>query len=199
MTFTKLHLALLASAVIAVPTIATAQPNSDERPARVGFEGGFGIYGGEINCSNSDGNELCDGITEAAGLDLHLNYFFSESIGIYADVWPMVHTEDNWTFTHNVVTVGVKVRPAPILTLAAGVGSAQARVSYEVGPFEGEKKSEVAPAVFVSAAVEVLRGRSFALDLQARGGLGFYGSDENDTSPDITGRNLGLGAALTWF
>ena len=31
-------------------------------------------------------------------------------------------------------------------------------------------------------------------------GLGFYGDDQDgDGNPDIVGRNLGLGAALTWF
>lgn len=197
MSFTK---PLLACLFLAIPSVASAQSTTNERPARVGFEGGIGLYGGEINCSDEDGNTLCDGLTEAGGIDLHLNYFFSEGLGIFADVWPMVHTEDDFTFTHNIVSLGVKVRPAPILTLAVGVGSAQARVRYDFGPFEGESESEVAPAIFFSAAVEVLRGDSFALDLQGRAGLGFYGDDQNDNDqPDITGRNLGLGAALTWF
>ncbi|MBZ0231284.1 MAG: hypothetical protein K8M05_02965 [Deltaproteobacteria bacterium] len=52
----------------------------------------------------------------------------------------------------------------------------------------------------LSAALEVLRGRSFAVDVQARVGVGFYEEDENDNGEaDIVGRNVGFGAAITWF
>ena len=73
---------------------------------RVGWEVGFGLYGGEINCENENG-DFCDGVTEAGGIDLHVNYFFRPHLGAYFDVFPMVHSENNWTFTHNVVTAGV--------------------------------------------------------------------------------------------
>ena len=45
-----------------------------------------------------------------------------------------------------------------------------------------------------------VRGKSFALDLQARIGVGFYEEDENGNGEaDIKGSNIGVGAALTWF
>lgn len=199
MMFSKLRLAVLTT-LVAIPGLAAAQSApSQSQPERVGFEIGLGLYGGEINCDNEEGNSLCDGVTEAAGIDVHANYFFTPTVGIFADVWPMVHTEDDWSFTHNIVTIGAKVRPVPILTLAAGIGSAQASVSYDVGPFEGESQSDVVGAIFFSAGVDVVRGSSFAINLEARAGIGFYGDDNDNNMADITGRNLGLGAAVTWF
>lgn len=164
---------------------------------RVGWELGVGLYGGEINCHNENG-DFCEGVTEAGGIDLHVNYFFRPDLGAYFDVFPMVHSENNWTFTHNVVTAGVKWRPVPILTLTAGVGSAQARLRYETLGLQAE--TDVVGAALFAAGLEVVRGRTWAIDVQARAGIGFYSEDKNGNGdPDIVGRNLGVGAAITWF
>lgn len=197
MSYPQRLASLVGVAVLGVAGTASAQ-SAEPLPPRVGFEGGFGLYGGEINCENENG-EFCDGVTEAGGIDLHANYFFNPKLGIFFDVFPMVHREDDWTFTHTVVTAGVKWRPAPILTLAGGVGSAQARLRYE-GILNIDAQTDTVPALLLSAAIEVLRGRSFAVDVQARVGVGFYEEDENDNGEaDIVGRNVGFGAAITWF
>jgi len=164
---------------------------------RVGWEVGFGLYGGEINCQNENG-DFCDGVTEAGGIDLHVNYFFRPHLGAYFDVFPMVHSENNWTFTHNVVTAGVKWRPVPILTLTAGLGSAQARLRYETLGLQAQ--TDVVGAALFAAGIELVRGPKWAIDLQARAGIGFYAEDKNGNGdPDVVGRNLGLGAAMTFF
>ncbi len=194
--------ALSALALSALATTAAAQAVSSPSPpppARVGWELGFGIYGGEINCENENG-DFCDGMTEAGGIDLHANYFFTPTWGAYVDVFPMFHSEDNWTFTHNIVTAGLKWRPAPIFTFTAGLGSAQARLRYEVAGLQGEAETEVVGAILIGGAVEVLRGRGFALDVQGRVGVGFYRDDDNGNGEaDVAGRNVGVGAAITWF
>ncbi len=190
--------AALGVIVLGAAGTASAQSAPPPLPERIGFEAGFGLYGGEINCENENG-EFCDGVTEAGGIDLHANYFFNPTLGVFFDVFPMVHTEDDWTFTHTVVTAGVKWRPAPIFTLAGGIGSAQARLRYE-GILNIDAKTDTVPAILLSAAIEVLRGRSFAVDVQARVGVGFYEEDENNNGEaDIVGRNVGFGAAITWF
>jgi hypothetical protein len=192
------HLVRIASISLFTAAPAAAQSAPAPLPERVGFEAGVGIYGGEINCENENG-EFCDGVTEAGGIDLHANYFFNPTFGITLDIWPMVHTEDNWTFTHNIVTIGAKWRPVPILTLTGGVGSAQARLEYR-GVINLDSKTDAVPSVMFAAALEVVRGRSFAVDLQARFGAGFYREDDNGNGEaDIVGRNVGVGAAVTWF
>lgn len=197
----RLASAFIAAGVLAAATPALAQgpaPGAAPSPARTGWELGFGLYGGEINCENENGS-FCDGVTEAGGIDLHANYFFRPDLGVTFDVWPMVHSEDNWTFTHNVVTLGAKWRPVPILTLTAGVGSAQARLTY-TGIINLETQSDTVGAVMFAAGLEVVRGRSFAIDLQARVGAGFYNDDDNGNGePDVVGRNVGVGAGFTWF
>ena len=194
----NLSVALVTLAGIAPAAAQRTVPADDGLPPRVGFEGGFGVYAGEINCEDQSGNQ-CDGVTEAGGIDLHATFMFTPRLGLTFDVWPMVHTEDNWTFTHNVVTLGLKWRPVPILGLTAGLGSAQARLRYD-GIVDLESRTEVAPAVLLAASVDVLRGRSFAIDVQARVGAGFYGADDDDDgNPDVVGRNVGLGVGFTWF
>ena len=192
-------LATVLAAGAAATTTAHAQSPGTAPAPRVGWELGLGLYGGEINCENENG-DFCDGVTEAGGFDLHAAYFFRPQLGIYLDVWPMIHTEDNWTFTHNIVTVGAKWRPMPIVTLTAGIGSAQARLRYEAFGLEGESETDVVGAVLFAASIDVVRGKRFAIDLQARAGIGFYNDDDNNNGePDIVGRNLGVGAAVTWF
>lgn len=194
-------LATVAAAGLAAAAPARAQgPGTPPPPPpRIGWEVGLGLYGGEINCENENG-DFCDGVTEAGGFDLHAAYFFRPNLGIYVDVWPMFHSEDNWTFTHNIVSVGAKWRPAPILTLTGGIGSAQARLRYEAFGLQGETETDVVGAVMFAAAIDVVRGRSFAIDLEARAGIGFYDDDDNGNGEaDVVGRNLGVGAAITWF
>lgn len=197
-----LRLGLVASFVLAAPAVASAQnypPPPPPVPERVGLELGFGLYGGEINCENENG-DFCEGVTEAGGIDLHANWFFNPRLGLFADVWPMVHTDDEWTFTHNIVSFGLKWRPVPILTLAGGIGSAQARLKYDGPLLQAEAETDVVGAVMFSAAVEVVRGANFAIDLQARFGAGFYDDDDNGNGEaDIVGRNIGFGAAMTFF
>ena len=175
-----------------------APPQPTTPPPRLGTELGFGLYGGEINCENENG-AFCDGVTEAGGIDLHASYFFTPQWGLTIDVWPMVHTEDDWTFTHTIGVIGAKFRPVPILTLTAGLGSAQARWRYD-GVVDLEAETDTVAAVMFAAGLDLLRGDSFALDVQARIGIGFYDDDDNNNGePDIVGRNVGVGAALTFF
>jgi hypothetical protein len=193
-----MKLVLVAISVALTPTLAAAQSAPPAPPARVGIELGAGLYGGEIHCENENG-DFCDGVTEAGGFDLHANYFFSPKLGVSLDVWPMIHKDDDWTFTHTIVTVAAKWRPVPILTLTGGVGSAQAHLSYR-GIVNLDSETDTVPSVMFAAALEVVRGPRFGIDLQARVGVGFYDEDNNDNGEaDVTGKNLGVGVAATWF
>jgi hypothetical protein len=197
---TMSHKVHIASLIAVLGLSGTAFAEDAPPPPRVGLEGGFGLYGGDIRCRNEQNTNICNGVSEAGGIDLHLNYFFNPKLGIFGDIFPMVHDEDNFTLTHTVVSAGLKWRPAPILTFGAGIGSAQARWKFK-GILNGiEAETDTVPALFLSAGIELVRGKSFAFDLQARAGIGFYEDDENNNGEaDIQGKNIGLGASLTFF
>ena len=190
---------LLVSALLAISAgAAQAQPQYSDGGvhARVGLELGFGLQAGEIACE-SEGN-FCQDFTEAGGLNLNAAYFLSPSFGIALDLWAMAHTEDDFTFTHYVNTIGVKWRPVPILTLSAGVGSAHATLDYH-GAFNAQVTSADAFAVMGAASLDLIGGRRWALSVEARFGNGFYGDENDNGEADVVGRNVGVGVGLTFF
>ncbi|HVV82070.1 MAG TPA: hypothetical protein VHE35_03280 [Kofleriaceae bacterium] len=204
MSSTIRHLAF--AAATAVPTFAGLAAAAAQAPvgapaplpARVGWEGGVGLYAGDIDC-NDQVHGACGSFNDAGGIAGHLTYMFRPGIGMTLDVWPMVHHEDNFTFTHTVATLGVTLRPVPILALGVGLGNAHATAHWD-GFVDVDARSADAPAVLFSAGLDVVRGRTFAVAVEARAGIGFYGDDKDDDgNPDIVGRNLGVGAAITWF
>ncbi|MDX2090701.1 MAG: hypothetical protein SFX73_22780 [Kofleriaceae bacterium] len=180
---------------VALPSLAAAQP--EPPPAREGLELSVGLNGGEIQCESA--GEFCNSFTEAGGANLAASYFFRPTLGIYLDLWAMSHRNGDFTFTHYVNTVGVKWRPAPILTLTGGVGAAHATLDYQ-GFISARATSDDGAAVLLAAALDVIRARRWSLAIEARAGVGFYGDDMNDDGePDVVGRNLGLGATFNVF
>ncbi|MBP6631425.1 MAG: hypothetical protein KBG28_17110 [Kofleriaceae bacterium] len=186
-------------AVLATAAAAAAQPGPGPRPGpppRHGWELAAGVNGGEINCDSQD--DLCDGVTEAGGLYLAATYMFSPRLGVTAETWPMVHSEDLYSFTHVVSTIGVTWRPVPVLAVRGGLGSAYARLQADVVGLD--RRTENAPAVLLGAALDVVRAPRWALDVHARVGAGFYGNDaDGDGEPDVVARNVGLGLAFTYL
>lgn len=189
---------LLASALVVISAGAAQAQSSSEggRDPRVGLELGFGLQAGHIACESE--GDFCDDFTEAGGLNLNAAYFLSPTFGIALDLWGMAHTEDDFTFSHYVNTVGIKWRPVPILTLSAGIGSAHASLKYD-GVFEAEATTEDAFAIMGAASLDLIGGRHWALSVEARFGNGFYGDDNDNGTADVVGRNVGVGLGLTFF
>lgn len=190
---------LLVSGLVAISAgAAQAQPAySEGGPGpRVGLELGFGLQAGHIACESE--GDFCDDFTEAGGLNLNAAYFLSPTFGIALDLWGMAHTENDFTFSHYVNTIGIKWRPVPILTLSAGIGSAHATLEYD-GLFEAQTTSEDAFAIMGAASLDLIRGRHWALSVEARFGNGFYGDENDNGTADIVGRNVGVGLGLTFF
>jgi hypothetical protein len=71
-------------------------------------------------------------------------------------------------------------------------------VRFDDGVFAGESESDVVGRPS-SRRASTSGGRGFAIDVEARVGVGFYGDDNRDGTAVVTGRNLGLGAGFTWF
>jgi hypothetical protein len=185
------------SLIFASLVVISATAGAEPLPARVGLELGGGLQAGKIFCE-SEGS-FCNGFTAAGGLNLSGAYFLTPKFGIELDLWAMAHTENNFTFTHFVNTAGVKWRPFPILTLTAGIGEAHATLDYN-GAFAASATSGNGFAVMGAASLDVIRSWRWALSVEARFGNGFYGADKDkDGKADVVGRNVGIGAAITFF
>jgi hypothetical protein len=109
----------------------------------------------------------------------------------------MSHSDDGFTFTHDVNTVALRWRPLAILTLSFGIGEAHASLSHDRTQLG--ITSDDAFAVMGAASVDVIRGRRWALAVEARFGNGFYGDDDEDGMADVVGRNVGAGAHFAVF
>ena len=173
-----------------------ATPTADARSTRIGLELAAGLQAGRIICESE--GDFCNDFTEAGGLNLNASYFFSPTFGIAVDLWVMAHTEDDFTFAHYVNTIGLRWRPVPILTLAAGIGAAHATLEYD-GAFQASVTSDDAFAIMAAAALDLVRARRWALSLEARFGNGFYGDEDDNGEADVIGRNVGVGVGVAFF
>jgi hypothetical protein len=179
--------------VVLVSSSAFADPMPEPR-VRQGLELGGGLQGGHMACESQNGK--CDGFAAAGGGNLQASWFTNPKLGLTADAWVMAHTESNLTFSHYINTLGVKWRPVPALTLQGGVGVAHAAFSYS-GIMLGTSRN--AFAVMAGASYDVVRGRRWALSIDARFGDAFYGDANHDGVADVKASNVGVGAGLTFF
>jgi hypothetical protein len=168
---------------------------SAARPQRTGLELALGLQGGEIQCESQMGQ--CDGFSEAGGANLTASWFFGPKLGIALDLWAMSHRNDGFVFTHYVNTVALRWRPLPSLTLSGGLGSAHASLAHE--NVNLAVTSDDAFAVMGAASLDLIRSRRWALAVEARFGIGFYGDENGDDMPDVVGRNVGVGAHFAVF
>lgn len=150
---------------------------------------GLGVNLGEISCQG----DLCDGVTEAGGVELHVGSMVGARAAVGVDLWAMAHTEDDFTLTHVIATVGMRYWLLPRLWIRGGVGLAQGRWRFDARVIELEDETEHVPAIMGAIGLELVVGRRFAMDLQLRGGTGFY--DEDRTRA----RNVGAGLGFTWY
>ncbi len=195
MSTSLIRCTVAAAAALLIPSLASVASAQSEQPehVRLGVFGGFGVHIGNISCEGQN----CDEFREAVGLDLHAGYHFSPQLALIGDLWGMANTEDNLTLSQTFATVGVRAFPIRVLWLHAGVGVASARFKYDSALGQFETRTDNVPAILVGAGVEVIRGQRFAMDVQLRLGIGFYGDDGEEE--DTTGRSASLGVGFTWF
>ena len=187
---------LVVSAFAGLSLVAT-QARADEvvvtghRMERQGIVVGASIDGGNIGCQTKNGDDCGDGAHPAGGFSVHLGGMVTPSLAILGEVWGMAHTEDNITASQGLATAGVRAWVIPRLWLQAGVGVARSKISYEGDVFMASAQSDTVPAFVVAAGVELLATDTFGLDLEIRGGSGFYEGDAR-----VYNAAIGVGASF---
>lgn len=158
-----------------------------ETSGRGGATFGIGLGGGTIGCAD-DG---CDDLNGAGSLSLHAGAMVSDSFAILGDLWWMLHEDNDLSVNQGMLTGAVRVWPARMLWLQAGIGVARLGVTYDPdGPISIESRSEWVPAFNVGVGVEPISTDSFGLDVHFKYGTGFY-SDGEDRIHNVS-LNLGL-------
>ena len=185
---------LLAVTIVAItPAPAAAEPGryyveNPDSSVRSGWNFGVGIGGGEISC----GGPGCDGVTEAGSLDIQVGKMLRPRLRAVLDIWGMAHSEEDLVVNQSIVTAGLQVWLMSRLWLRGGLGFARAAFTYD-GSL-GDTGTDDAQTVFGLAGgigFEILSRRTFALDLELRGGTGFY--------DDIRAHNAAFTIGLTWY
>lgn len=182
-----------ALAAAGAPGASRAEPGRyyQEDPAasvRRGWNAGVGVGGGEISC----GGPGCEGVTEAGSLDVQLGLMLRPRLRAVADLWAMAHREEDLAVNQTIATVGLQLWITSRLWVRGGPGLARAGFTYQ-GELVGAEEDRAQTRFGLAGGIgfELLSRPSFALDLELRGGTGFY--------QDIRAHNGALTAGLTWY
>lgn len=185
----RLRLALILSTGLAlVGERAVAEPAH-----RRGGTFGIGLGVGHIACEDDEGNDCDGGDIEAGGLSLRAGTMIGPGAALVGEAWAMHHDEDSAELTQTMLTAQVRGWLAPRLWLQGGLGVARTTVNYDLGGgAELTGESDVVPALAGSVGVELVSDRSFALDLELKGGTGLY-------EDDLRVYNASLGVGLSFY
>lgn len=182
---------LLASSAVAAITLFALPAFADSDRDRVGIVVGGSVDGGNLGCQNKNGDDCGNGAHAAGGLSVHLGGMVGPNIAILGELWGMAHTDDNVTASQVLATANVRGWVVPHLWLQAGVGVAQSRLAFKSGAFMASTNSDTVPAFDLAAGVELIRTPQFGLDVEVRGGSGFYQSDTR-----VYNTSLGIGVSF---
>ena len=178
--------------VAAAAAPAAAEPGryyaeNPEASIRRGWNVGVGLGGGEISCSGPG----CDDVTEAGSLNLQVGTMLRPRLRAVLDLWGMAHKEEDFTVNQTLLTAGLQIWVINRLWLRGGVGIATAGFNYDgdLADTDDERHSTVGLAGGIG--FEILSRRSFALDLELRGGTGFY--------DDKRAHNGAFNIGVTWY
>lgn len=188
----KLNTSLLVSSLVcAFAAPALAEP-AGQNNGRSGVALGAALATGNIGCETRTGDSCGDGVNPAGGLAVHVGGMVRPELAILGEVWGMAHTENNYTASQVLVTANVRYWALQRLWIQGGLGVARSEVSYDSGALMASARSDVVPAFALGVGLELLSSRTFALDLQLRGGSGFYEGDARVY-------NAALAVGLNWY
>jgi hypothetical protein len=180
-------------AALSLAAPAAAEPGryyveNPEESVRTGWNVGLGLGAGEISCSGPG----CEGVTEAGSLDLQLGRMLRPRLRALFEIWGMAHSEDDIKVNQTLVTAGLQTWILRRLWVRGGVGLARAAFSYD-GSLADSEEDEAQTVFGLAGGIgfEILSRRTLALDLELRGGTGFY--------EDKRAHNGALTIGLTWY
>jgi hypothetical protein len=176
-------------------TAAHAQPAAPASRAsgREGLFLGFHVGGGNMSCESVGEAEICDGVTEAWSGAFDLGTMLRPHLALSGEIWVMGHTEDYVTITNAISTVGLVLWVTPRLWLRGGLGAAIARWQYKGPLIQLDDETESVPAAMVAIGYELKASPDFAIDLQLRGGTGYYRDEQAET------HNAAFAVGFTWY
>ncbi len=190
-TYSILAGSLLLTATASADTIVVGAPLSPSDQHRTGLVLGGSIDGGNIGCQTKNGDD-CGTWHDAGGLSFHAGAMVGPSLAILGELWGMAHTEDHITASQGLATAALRGWVVPRLWLQGGLGFARSSVSYRSGNLMTSAQSDTVPAFMLGAGVELLSTPTFGLDLELRGGSGFYEGDARVY-------NAALGVGASWY
>jgi hypothetical protein len=191
---TKLSTTLLAATVTlgllaraaAADVYALAEPTD-----RTGLVLGATIDGGHIGCETQNGDDCGNGVHPAGGFSLYAGTMIMPALAITGELWGMAHQDGDVTASQVLATANLRAWVAPRLWLQGGFGFARSKVTNDGPIVMTESVSDTVPAATAAIGVELVHARTFALDLQLRGGSGFYRGDAR-----VWNTAIGVGATL---
>ncbi|HEY0189998.1 MAG TPA: hypothetical protein VGC42_02675 [Kofleriaceae bacterium] len=182
----------LAVLITAAPAMADTVLVTREEPARQGFVLGASLDGGNLGCQTKSGDDCGNGLHAAGGFSVHIGGMVTPELAILGEVWGMSHSDDDVTASQVIGTVNVRGWVAPRLWLQGGLGTARSKITADAGPIMAHAMSSTVPAFAAAIGLELVQTRQFGLDVELRGGSGFY-------RDDVRVYNAALGVGATFF
>ncbi|HEY4179595.1 MAG TPA: outer membrane beta-barrel protein [Kofleriaceae bacterium] len=188
-----MKLSLVAATLFAVSTASADSTLITTPQHRDGMVLGATIDGGHIGCETDKSNDCGSGVRPAGGFSIMAGGMITPMLALTGELWGMGHTEDSITASQLLATVNLRAWIVPRLWVQGGLGAARSKLTWDDGNFVmAMSTSDVVPAFTAAVGVELVHSPTFALDLQLRGGSGFYRGDAR-----VWNTALGLGA--TWY
>ena len=187
--------------VIVGSLVATAAPAFADREVtaydssndeRKGLVFGGSLDAGVIGCQTKSDNDCGHGAHHAAGFSVHLGAMVSPTVAILGEASVMAHTEDSLTATQVLATANVRAWLTPRLWLQGGLGVARSKLSFDKDARSVSAMTATVPAVSGAVGFELVRTRTFGLDLELRGASGLHQDDVRISS-------VALGVGATFF
>ena len=183
-------LASVASVLGVVP--AMADDGSHAGGGRSGATFSIGIGGGQLGCTNGDGDPCTnDGPSEAGTFFAQAGGMLSPRMALVGHLAIAAHQDGDVTVSQTILAAAVRGWAMPRLWFEGGLGIAQARVDVDGEFVDLMSESDTVPAIIAGVGVELLSTETFALDVHLRAGTGLYRDDVS-----LYQASLGVGASF---